>query len=315
MIWHKLQFGSGIAEFIIVAIPVMLLGLAGVELANWLNMRQITSMVLINAGRAASSQNGNPQVIADAFENNLRMAFPDKKSLQRRLNQNQIDLGLPWQIKIISPKAKDFSDHQNQRISLANKTQNQAMINNYYQDLQHQHNLQKGWLQGKGPISGKNIFQANTLSLELIWPQQPLVPGIKQLIQLLEPFVSKNKNIVAAGYLPLTRKISISMQSHPILWPNLADNRVIYADTNNVYTNTSKFEQINCQIGAGINCNYSIPITNQNLNGKSPFDNINKNGLINNNDKSTANNNTDIVGSENLVEQSDQGLNTCDIAY
>lgn len=264
------QFGTGMAEFITVAIPVILLGLSGIELASWLNMRQIISVALVNAGRAASSQNAQPQVIADVFKNSLHMAYPDSKSLERRLKQNQADLNLPWQIKILNPSTKSFSDHQSNSAYVANKPYGQPVINNYYQDLQHQNNIQRGWPLGRGPVSNKDIFQANTLDLELIWPQQPLLPGIKQIIILLKPFFNTNQDIAAAGYLPFVRNISLSMQSHPVLWPNLDDGRVIYADQNDLVQTTNTFGSTKCQPenNIDINCKYIPPAINTSTNSK-----------------------------------------------
>lgn len=225
------QTGSGIVEFTIVAIPIILLGLGGVELTAWLSLRQTLSLALIQAGRVASSQHAQPEIIAEAFENSLNMAYPSQEKLINLLNQSKQELGLPWQIKILSPSKLSFLDHKSNIQSHTNKPFNnkQLFINNYYQDLQHENNINKGWPNGQGQNSDTDIFDANTLKLELIWPHKPILPGLRQIISLLKPFFNHNKSIVAAGYLPFKRNISLSMQSHPGLWDDLKDGRVIYA--------------------------------------------------------------------------------------
>lgn len=276
MITGKFQSGSGILEFILVAIPIVFISLGGIELAAWLNLRQSLSLALMNAGRAASSLHAKPEVIAAAFENSLLMAYPKPVNLKRRLDKNKADLGQAWQIKILNPTAATFYDHQSESAHITSIENKQARINNYYQDLQHTNNINKGLINGRGQKSKADIFQANTLQLELIWPQQPITPLIGKIILLLQPLLSKStsrqqdfyQTVFAAGYLPFKRNISISMHSHPVLWASMPDKRVIYADENyfdtnypaNNFKDLQALKDIICQTqGYNLSCSQKIP--------------------------------------------------------
>ncbi len=226
------QRGAGMAEFLIVLIPVLLLGLGGVELAHWMTLRQTLSLVLVEAARVGATRQANPQAIADAFEHGLRMTHPDPRALARALTEQRRALGFPWRIHIVQPSPVAFADHADPDVKGPRAFRGQPLIRNDYQALQQARRQAQGWPQGRGPRSGVTIHEANTLVMELGWPQRPLLPGMTVIVRALAPLSDDalNRRMMTAGYLPFRRQVSIAMQSHPALWPALADGRILYVD-------------------------------------------------------------------------------------
>src|SRR3546814_17182852 len=70
------QSGSGAIEFAIIAVPMLLLGFGGTELAQWFYVKQAVSLALLDAARAGITQNARPQAIRQAFETALRPLYP-----------------------------------------------------------------------------------------------------------------------------------------------------------------------------------------------------------------------------------------------
>src|SRR3546814_16370410 len=66
------QSGSGAIEFAIIAVPMLLLGFGGTELAQWFYVKQAVSLALLDAARAGITQNARPQAIRQAFATELR---------------------------------------------------------------------------------------------------------------------------------------------------------------------------------------------------------------------------------------------------
>lgn len=229
------QSGMGAAGFLLTAVPILILGLGGVELAHGLFVRQALSHALIEAGRAAMADHAHPDTLAEAFEHALRPLFLKSGSLPRALAQRTRDTGqAPWQIHIVQPHRTAFTDHADPHLRIAEHPIGQRAINHDYQALQHERHLREGWPQGRGPASGQTIFQANTLTLELIWPHEPLTPGIKAIMRALNPADdSYRSRAMAYGYLPIPRSVSLAMQSHPVEWPDRSDGKVIHGEMGN----------------------------------------------------------------------------------
>src|SRR5690606_35608988 len=70
------QQGAGIAEFVIVAIPVLFVTLGTIEIARWFLVRQAVGMALIEAARAGATEHAHPDAITAAFEQALLPLFP-----------------------------------------------------------------------------------------------------------------------------------------------------------------------------------------------------------------------------------------------
>jgi len=221
-------------EFLLVAVPVLLLGLGSIEVIHWFHVRQVAGLALLQAARAGSVQHMQPAAIAQAFEQALRPLFTGATlqntdaRLQRVMRQRSQALqGAPWQIRIVQPDAHAFAQFAAPALAIA-RSSGRAAIRNDYQYEQHQ---QRGQTQDTGNVNTPHIFAANTLVLRLTYPHPPLLPGLGRL---LSSFASRTggytQQALAVGLLPMVREVRLEMASHPVLWPSLPDGRVIHAD-------------------------------------------------------------------------------------
>lgn len=208
------QTGSGMVEFTIVALPLIFLGFAAFESARWFAARHILSVALQEAGRAAIVAHGHPAVIHAAFE----QALQPLRVLESRAPQAR-NAPVSWKIEILSPSRQVFRDFSDKRLGSYQRSHARA-INNHYLAEQHARYRARGWPGGRGPISGKTIFEANVLTLRLHYPLKPIVPGVSALLRTLGQSDGRySERALQHGYLPLVREISFVMQSHPVLWP------------------------------------------------------------------------------------------------
>ncbi|MDS1140990.1 pilus assembly protein [Pusillimonas sp. SM2304] len=228
------QRGASLIEFSIIAIPIMLMALGGIDVAQWLLTRQAASLALLEAGRAGATSHAKPQAIATAFEQALLPLFPASRGASAWQNQGAAFLqrrrdtgAAAWQIQILSPPPPAFNDFADPALSHA-RHDRLPTINNDYQFEQDQRRRNQGWPGGLGPASRVSIYQANTLVLRLTYLHEPVVPGMKGLMRLLgKENGSYGQHAMARGYLPISREISLSMQSHPVLWPMPEDGSLV----------------------------------------------------------------------------------------
>ncbi|MDN5842664.1 MAG: hypothetical protein L0H54_04355 [Alcaligenaceae bacterium] len=227
---HASQRGAAALSFLLTALPVLMLGLGGIELHNWLWVRQVLGHALLEAGRAASVDHARPDTIVAEFEHALRPLYLKPGSLRHALARRSHDIGqAPWQIRIRAPVRTAFLDHAASGLKAAGIPAGLQTINHDYQALQHQQRLAQGWPEGKGPASGQTIFEANTLDIELIWAHEPLIPGVRTLMRAFGAGVSDYRGrVYAQGYLPMLRRLTLTMQSHPVAWPDRADGKVVH---------------------------------------------------------------------------------------
>lgn len=222
-------------EFVIVAMPLLLVGLGSVELAHWFATRQVVSVALLDAGRAAITRHSHPEAIVAAFEYGLRPLYlsstdhASTRRLQRALDVRGRHMQTaPWQIEVLSPSALAFTDFSDSSLRVAG-TSGQATINNDYLAEQDARYRAAGWSEGRGPASGQTVYEANTAVLRLSWLHQPKLPFIAPLLKPLgNPQGSYQQRAFAAGYLPMARQITLMMQSHPVQWTDSVDGKVIY---------------------------------------------------------------------------------------
>lgn len=228
---RRRQRGTGMAGFLLAAMPILMLGLGGVEAAHWSGLRQTLSLALMESARAGATRQAQPQAIAAAFEHGLRMSYPDSRTAARALRERRAALGAPWRILIARPTPAAFLDHADPDLRGPRGHPGQALIRNDYQAQQQARRLAQGWPAGRGPRSGLTIHEANTLVLELWWPHRPLVPGVEAIVRSLAPLAEDpaQARLMAAGYLPFHRRAAVTMQSHPADWPDLADGRVTHS--------------------------------------------------------------------------------------
>lgn len=227
------QTGTGIIEFSIAAVPVLLLGLGSIELGQWMFHKQAVSLALLEAGRAAITSHAKPAVIEAAFEEALLPLFATSQSrgaqqrLHTALEQRRLATGAaPWRIEILSPTPKAFLDFSDPSLSIARET-GLAAINNNYLAEQDLRNRNRG--NGLGPLSGQSILQANTLVLRLTYLHEPVLPGMKGLLRILgnEGASYAQDAMARGGYLPLVQEIMLTMQSHPVNWPLPTSGKVV----------------------------------------------------------------------------------------
>lgn len=231
------QQGQGLIEFSLVAAPVLMAGLGAIELAHWLTVKQAVSLALLEAGRAGITQNARPEAMEAAFEHALRPLFPAAggQDAARRRNTQLAQRaarsgGPPWQIRIMQPGPDAFTDFASREPALAGR-HGGPVINNSYQAEQHQRHIAGGWAQGRGPRSGLTVFEANTLVLRVSYLHEPALPGMKSLIRQLAPGSESYaaRAMATGGYLPMSQEIRLTMQSHPMQWPDSASGKVVGA--------------------------------------------------------------------------------------
>lgn len=235
---HRAQTGASLVEFSIVAIPILMLGLGSIEIAQWFFHKQAISLALVEAGRAAIVDHAHPLTIESVFEEAMLPMFASatqplsRQRLRQALNERQLKTGAPpWRIEIISPAPAAFHDFSTSTLAIAQQTGLPAIDNTYLADQDARKQAQ-GWTRGVGPHSGHTIWYANTLVLRLTWLHEPLLPGAKSLIRLMgKPLGSYGQRAMArGGYLPLTQEIALVMQSHPVYWPLPSSGKIVRAD-------------------------------------------------------------------------------------
>jgi hypothetical protein len=226
--------GTSLIEFSVAAVPILLVGLGCIEIAQWFYIKQALSLALLQAARAGITQHASPQAIQDAFEQALRPLYPptgqlsSEQRMQRAFLQRRQKTGSPpWRIEVLSPPPLAFDDFADKSLAIGQQT-GRAAINNNYQAEQDQRFRAQGWTNGAGPKSGLSIYQANYLRLRLTYLHEPLLPGMPALIRLLgSDAAGYAGQAMAQGYLPLNQEIQLTMQSHPVDWPALANGQVI----------------------------------------------------------------------------------------
>lgn len=225
------QQGAAVIEFLVTAVPVLLLGLGATETARWYIHKQHVRLALLEAQRIAAVSHARPERIISGFEEGLKPLFAPAgrhPSIEARrdayLSDASIKSGtVPWRITIVSPTAAHFKDFSQADLSIA-RSSGFAAINNNYQAEQHQE-------KPRGLHSQESIYEANILSVDLVYPYKPLVPGVATLMSLLSSSDSALKQSYhKAGYLPMALSSHIGMQSHPVQWPNSPEAKVVWRD-------------------------------------------------------------------------------------
>ncbi|WP_028357906.1 TadE/TadG family type IV pilus assembly protein [Brackiella oedipodis] len=207
---HQQQGLSSIA-FCLSAIPLFLLFGASIETARWYIHKYQLRTALLMAARQAALEHGKPQVIKTVFE----------QQLSKYLGQHHHRSLLPWQITIQNPDASVFSDFRAPQIQVPGAA-GLAVIRNTYQYEQHLEH-------GIGAQSGQTIYEANRLTLQLNYPYQALIPGVSYLFKQLAQKDGKSlkQAYLQQGLLPIEFNVSVSMQSHPVMWPDLSNRQVM----------------------------------------------------------------------------------------
>lgn len=224
------QAGFTAIEFTLAAIPILLLSLGAYEVSAWYNTRHILNLALLEAARQGAVQHAHPQSIQDAFEQAINPLFVPagahaSPAERRAAYFHQIEklAGDSWRILIQTPHPNHYQDFHRPDLPIALKTGMKAIDNNYQKEQYSRKAI--------GLYSQETIYQANTLSLSLIYPYKPKVPGMAFLLRQLasfqaEPYAAQLMS--RAGVLPIRYSQSMTMQSHPVLWEQHSNKYVNY---------------------------------------------------------------------------------------
>lgn len=232
--FYRQAFSS--TEFLLTAIPTLLLGMGGYELTRWHHTRHLLNLALVEAARAGSVHHAMPEQITRHFEQALDPLFasatnPSRKKEQYLQSVENITQQPAWQITLQSPKREHFLDFHRKDLAIAQQTGLYAIDNNYQKE---QHNRK-----GLGTLSQESIYEANTLSISLSYAYEPIVPGMKFLFKQLRHFYTEPRTatLLSHGFLPMKHTLSISMQSHPVQWPSTAKVITSHPNTKAITTN------------------------------------------------------------------------------
>ncbi|GAA0506796.1 MAG: TadE/TadG family type IV pilus assembly protein [Pigmentiphaga sp.] len=214
------QRGAAMAEFTVVAIPLLLTGLGAFETGRWLLTRQAVGYALFEAARAGTAAHADPAAMAQAFERALSpalgtpaLASPGDQSAAARARMAgwARHHGLPMaRIEQLSPTAASFQDFP------AGRAAGPRELDYDYQRLHHDTVYFSRYRGGIGPRSGQTLFDANTLVLRLTYLHAPYLPGMRALLRSLanasetDDYVRRAR---AAGLLVIRREIAMPMQS------------------------------------------------------------------------------------------------------
>lgn len=226
------ESGASLLESLIGLLTLVIAGFAVFEIAQWHLTRQLAWLAIHEAGRRGAVMGADPRAIRSAVQEALA---PRAGSVgragnahirQRQLAHTHADhQSLPaWHIEVLTPSAPMFVDFSDGALS---RGQRLPTISNDYLAEQHAAHLMRGWQDGRGPISGKTIFEANTLGLRLTVLHAPLSPGAATLLRLLPD--TGNALTDAArrrGLLAITIESATVMHSHPVQWTQGRDQQV-----------------------------------------------------------------------------------------
>jgi hypothetical protein len=219
------------AEFAILAMPLMLAGLLVVETARWHMTRQMLSLALLEAARAGATAHARPGAIEDAFQLALLPMFQpagQHASARARMDAEFRALSrqtgeVPWRIEILQPGAAAYADFAEPGLLVTGapgvpRVPGVRAIRNDYQAEQHARRREQGWVGGRGPRSGLTIFQANTLRLRLTYLHAPVVPGARTLLRGLWAASATGGAGAQAGLLTIVVHMELGMHTHPVQW-------------------------------------------------------------------------------------------------
>lgn len=128
-------------------------------------------------------------------------------------------LGWPhsWYAEQLSPSDEDFELFRDPVLEKRLQWPYPAINNNYQAHQFWQHN--------DAPISGKNIFTANTLELLFYYAYRPYNPIVRALLKGFYSWAkhSYTRGLLEEGLLPIKIHITHPYASHPIAWPAQTD--------------------------------------------------------------------------------------------
>ena len=222
--YDYLQSGAAIIESCLVLVPLLLVTALILELTHSQNVRQIAQLALYEAARVGSVTGAHPEKIDQAFSAAILPLFvpagmhtyPAKRrdaSAQTIANETGQSL---WKIETLNPAPPVFADFADHDLS---RKIGQLVLRNDYLAEQHQIHIRQGWPHGLGPTSGRTVFEANTLRLQLSLIYRPRTPGIAFVLKRLSAGRTDRTGIAwNKGYLVAELITEVMMQSHAQFW-------------------------------------------------------------------------------------------------
>ncbi|WP_187395146.1 TadE/TadG family type IV pilus assembly protein [Pigmentiphaga aceris] len=220
-------------EFLIVALPLLGIGMGSVEFAHWQLTRQAVDHAMMEAAREGAVTNGDPVAMRRRFDAALLPLFGGGTSsetlseaaarMAARSARIESETGVPaMRLEVLGPGRSSFADFADPAL---NAQFGRRTINNDYLAEAHARDVQRGWPEGRGPSSGQDRFDANQLRLRLTYLHAPMLPGLRALMKSLSSDeTAKTDDAYAtqararAGMLVMTREFTTMMQSHPVEW-------------------------------------------------------------------------------------------------
>lgn len=159
------QQGSVMLQWCIAAMPLLLLGSLIIETSNWHATRQRLALVLQRATHATSMESGTSEALKRYIQTNLAS-----------------DLRMPIEACITDPVSALMTDFKDHRLS---EQMGASVIRHNHVLAQHQAAQSKGWSGGRGPRSGKTIFEANRIHVRLIANYLPKNRWLRAVIKVV----------------------------------------------------------------------------------------------------------------------------------
>lgn len=220
-------------EFLVVALPLFLLGIVVIEVTRWAVARQAANYALFEAARAGTVTGADPRAVHDAFERGLIPLLgagqTDLVTAQRHVIANlaaqETDWGVPgYRLTRVQPSTRHFDRHADPMLTRTVGAGRRVIDNRYLRERSSAH-------AGQQP----SLMEANILVLDMTYVHAPLFPGMRQVIKVITSLASGddaavkyanlndvNKDAAYAraayrqGLLVIRRDIAMPMQTHPI---------------------------------------------------------------------------------------------------
>lgn len=152
------QTGAAAIENTLAIMLLLFAATAVIELSYWGMIRQLCRLALHETLRIAVAEHATQHSLDQAFAQSRHSVLRE-----------------PWRLRVVEPNAAVLSDFQDpvSRLRLGVPT-----IRNDSQREQHAR-FSSHWPGGIGPASGKTIFEANLLKVELEYQHRPLSPWFR----------------------------------------------------------------------------------------------------------------------------------------
>ena len=155
------QSGAAAIETTLSILLMLLVATAILEFSYWGVVRQLCRLALHETLRIAVSEHGTQRSLDQAF------------AVVRHSRLTQ-----PWSLRIIEPDTDILADFQDPYLSAQH---GHPVIRNDSQREQHQRSMSRR-VNGSGTASGKTIFEANILVVELTYQHRLISPWFRQWV-------------------------------------------------------------------------------------------------------------------------------------